>query len=242
MPAFGGMSPFPMKFGGGKPRVQVILEGLNSDRGTAFEAGDRTKTVYVENMALARALSATWGTNQRLANMWVPRRMSWDVLKRWEKIMAIFPLPTDTESVRRDRIEALLARFGRAAINGYIVELLTDALGDAFSGVEYISYANAAIHVPDGTYPWGTVLSGRPWSSTVAHILIKMQKPAGWTERDFYNAAGKVFPLLEPVLPIWTTFDWYRGPDSGAVSVSGGPSAAGWFLDADHNFDAVFDV
>jgi hypothetical protein len=236
MPTFGGMSPYPRRFGGGEPRVKTVLETLNADRGTAFDTSNREATVYVNDMAIARALSAAWGTNERLGNLWMPYRMSTDTLVRWEKILAINPSPESTEFERRTYLATLFSNFGQAAISGRITELLTEALGDAFVAVESISYANAVIYVPDGTYPWGSVIADTPWSSTVAHVLVRLQKPTGWSEFDFYEAAGRVIQLLEPILPVWTTVDWYRaGPVS--VAVSGGPSAGGFYLDDEHNLD-----
>ena len=236
MPGFGGMTPFPRRFGGGRPRVQDVLETLNGDRGTAFDASNRETTVYVNDMAIARAISAAWGTNTRLGNMWSPMHMSSDVLARWEKILAINPSPESSETERRTYLEALFSNFGQAAISGRINTILEEQLGDVFVAVEYISYANANIYVPDGTYPWGSVLAGAPWSSTTAHILVRLQKPTGYSEADFYEAAGRVIQLLEPVLPAWATIDWYRPGEVSSV-VSGGPSAAGFYLDEPANLD-----
>lgn len=241
MPTYGGMNPFPRRFGGGPARVKIILDSLNADRGTSFDASNRLTTVYITNMAIARAISAAWGTNRRLGNLWVADRMPLDIIERWERIMALYPLPTDTEDDRRTRIEEHFARFGQATLSDRVEALLTEKLGDVFVAVEYISIANANILVPDATYPWGAV-GGSPWSSTVAHILVKLQKPTGMSEGAFYEEAGKVIQLLDPILPVWTTVDWYRaGPVS--VSVSGGPSAGGFYLDDDHNLDnEVFDA
>lgn len=241
MPAFGGMSPFPIRFGGGKTRTQVILSALNADRGTAFDTADRTTTVYVENMAIARAIAAGWGTNVRLGNIRKPSAMTDTILGRWETILGILPAPTDSEAVRRNRVATLFARTGQAAINGFLTTLLSNALGAAFVAIEHVDYSNAVILVPDGTYPWGSVGSV-PWSSTVAHILVRLQKPAGWAESDFYSAAANVATILESALPVWVTFDWYR-PGPTSVAVTGGPSAGGFYLDDSHNLDnEVFDV
>jgi hypothetical protein len=221
--------------------VQIILEALNADRGTAFDASDRETTVYVENMAIARAIAAAWGTNERLGNLWDPARMPRSAVARWEAILALPPLATDDDVARRARIRAAFERFGAPAINGVLTAKLYEALGDAFVAIEYISFANAVIQVPDGTYPWG-VVGDSPWSSTVAHVLVRLQKPAGWSEGDFYEAAGKVGQILDPELPAWCTFDWYR-PGPISVNVPGGPSAAGFYLDTDANLDnACFDV
>lgn len=240
MPAFGGMSPFPLRLGGGRPRVQVVLDGLNADRGDAYNATDRTTTVYVENMAIARAISAAWGTNARLGAIWDANRMSEDILERWEHIFALAPSASDDETTRRDALATKLTAVGSPSIGGILTTALSAALGSAFVAVEHIDYSAASINVPDGTYPWGSV-GASPWSSTVAHILVRMQKPAGWTEGQFYAAAAKVGVVLDPALPAWTTFDFYRpGPISSAVA--GGPSAAGFYLDDAANLDnEIFD-
>lgn len=235
MPGFGAMNPFPRKFGGGRSRTKVILESLTADRGTALDAGTETTTAYIECLAIARAIASAWATNQRLANMWTPERMGVDVLARWERFLGLTPAPEDTEDERRARVMAVFERFGRAAISSEIAAALIEQIGDAFVAVEYIGYANAYIQVPDGTYPFG-VVGSVPWASTVAHVLIRLQKPTGWTEGDFYEAAAQVGVVLAPMLPAWCTYAWYR-PGPIFSPISGGPSAAGFYLDDPSNLD-----
>lgn len=233
--ALGGFNPYPRRMGGGKPRVQVVLESLAAGRGDAYDGVNRETTVYVENMALARAVSAAWGTNERLSHCWDPARCGEDILARWEKILGLPSLHSLSSSERRARVAAL-NRFQHQARNGDLVELLENNLGDAFVAIEYIPYALAQITVPDGSYPWGTASVTKPWSSSVAHILVRLQKPAGWTEGQFYQAASRVFSLLDPIMPAWATFTWYRAGDVSS-STPGGPSAAGFYLDNPHNLD-----
>lgn len=235
MPGLGGMNPFPRKLGGGRSRAKVILDGLNADRGTAVDATNRETAVYALNVALARGIAGAWATNQRLANMWSPDRMASDVLARWEKILSILPAPEDDEVTRRARVRAIFQRFGKAATISNVTSALDVALGDAFVAVEHIPYGSAQIFVPDGTYPFGTV-GPVPWASNLAHVLIRMQKPAGWTEGDFYEAAAKVALVLDPMLPVWSTFAWYR-PGAVSTPIAGGPSAAGFYLDQPSNLD-----
>ncbi len=240
MGTFGGLSPYPRRFGGGKSRVQTILESLNASRGTAYDTTWGSK-VYAINLGLARALSAAWGTNVRLGNLWTWDRASIEIVERWERILAFVPLPTETEPDRRGRLVRHFARFGRASFHGALHSRLVDAVGDAFVAIEHISFANALVTVPDGTFPWGSPSIYAPWSSSVAHVLVRLQKPAGYSEAEFYSAAAKAIETLDPILPAWATVDWYRpGPISSAVS--GGPSAAGFYLDDDHNLDnEIFD-
>lgn len=243
--SFGGYHPFPKRRGGGKPRLKVFHEALNAARGSAIDASDPTSVAWVENMAYARALVFDGvGTNEKLGNQRDPDRMT-DMLPRWEAIFGLRPAPTATQRERRDAVKARFQRFINAsAIHSRILAILKRELGAFFSAIEYIDITNAVVRVPDATYPWGTVSSGAPWMSTVAHILVLMVKPAGATEGDFYNAAAKVAPALDGVVPAWVKFSWYRAPLAGpSINVSGGPSQAGFYLDAEANLDNnVFDV
>jgi hypothetical protein len=243
MPTFGGFSPYPRRFGGGRTRAKIIHESLVADRGTAYDAANRDTTAYVEDLAIARAISAAWGTNERLAKLWDAERMAASTISRWEKILALAPAATDDDATRRGRIAALFARFGDPAIRTQVVDALTDALGPAFYAVEYIDYSIATIHSPNPMYPWGTYLADAPWYSNVATILVRLQRTAAMTEADFYEAAALVGAILDPMLPSWANYLWYRSPSVGAaVAVSGGPSAAGFYLDEINLDNLVFDV
>jgi hypothetical protein len=240
---FGGYHPYPRRFGGGKPALQTFHESLNIQRGSALDASNPDTTAWLENLALMRAIVFDgWHTNQRLAHQWDPRRMT-DMLTRWEKILKLRPAPTSTTKARRDAVLERFERFAGIANHAKLLKHLDDAVGEVFVGVEYISLSNAVVTVPDGTYPWGTANASYPWSSTVAHILVLLQKPAGYTEGQFYEAASKVGPIIDAISPAWVTFDWYRAPDSTPITVVGGPSQAGFYLDDEHNLDNnVFDV
>jgi hypothetical protein len=227
---FGGLAPFPRRFGGGKPRLQFILESLNAQRGTGYDVHP-SSNIYAENMALARAIDGGWAVNGRLANVLDGYRTA--LIERWEKILGIPIVASDPDYVRRARIAERQARFGRQAIASTIISALQTAMGGAYVAVEFISIDNAVVHVPDATYPWGDVADGSPWYSTTAHVLIRTQKPAGWSEADFLSAVGNVHEILDPLVPAWVTYDWYR-QDGTPINVSGGPSAAGFYL-ADAN-------
>ncbi len=235
----GGFHPYPKRYGGGRPLLKVMHDALNAARGTAIDAADSTSAAWVENMAYARAIVFDGhGTMERLGNQRDPSRMT-DFIPRWEGIFKIIPSPTATDSERRAAIRARFRRFlDASALHSRVESALRAAIPTYFSAIEYISYANAVIHVPDASYPWGTVVNGYPWTSTTAHLLVLLVKPTGATEGDFYNAAAKVPPILDAILPAWMTFDWYRRPAGGpAVNVSGGPSQGGFYLDDPHNLD-----
>lgn len=244
---YGGYHPYPRRFGGnkhaGKPLLQVVHESLNAQRGPAFDTTSDTSIVAVETMAHARALVFDgWEVNARVGMQSDPRRTT-DMLPRWEGIFKTRPKPDATKHARRVEIGRRWARFGKTANHSRLHTVLADKLGAYFVAVEYIDLANAVVHVPDGSYPWGTVDEDAPWYSTVAHILVRLQKPDGATEAQFYEAAGKVATELDPIANAFVTFDWYRAPSGGPpIDVPGGPSAGGFYLDQDANLDnQVFD-
>jgi hypothetical protein len=243
---YGGYHPYPRRFGGnkydGKPLVEVLHESLNAQRGAAFDNDSATSISSAETEAWARALAYDgWETNERMSLQWDPRRVT-DMLPRWEQIFKIRPLPGSSEVSRRAELSRRWARFGFTSHHAYMETELQSRLGDFFVGIEYTSPSVATVISPDASYPWGVQVDGVPWSSTVGHILVRLQKPAGASEAAFYEAAGKVFPTLDPILNAFVTFDWYRTP-LVPISVVGGPSAAGFYLDEDPNLDnSVFDV
>lgn len=241
MPAFGGYSPFPLRFGGGGSRLEVIHQSLLSQRGTAYDTSS-TSAVFVEAMAHARALSAAWGENFRLSHIWDPNRVTAEILERWESILRLVPSADDAEATRRAAVASRLARIGEAATDAELHTRLKAEVGDVFVQFERVPYASAVITVPNTDYPWGSVSAGAPWSSTTRHVIALLQKPSTYTEGDFYKAAAKVSEVLDAALPSWCTFAWYREPDSGGIAVSGGPSLAGFFLDEINLDNSIFDV
>ena len=235
---FGGFHPYPRRFAGGKPQIKVVHDSLNAQRGTAYDATNSETTVWLENHAIARAITFDgWGTNTRLANQRDPLRMT-DMLPRWERIFKIVPSPSASDAARRLVVLRRFERFGKTSNHARLTTALAEQLGDFFVAVEYIPLAVANVNVPDGTYPWGTPNALVPWSSTVAHVLVLLQKPTGASEGQFYEEAGKVKPLLDPIMPAWCTISWYRAPELGApISIAGGPSMAGFYCDNAHNLD-----
>jgi hypothetical protein len=242
MGSYGSLRPYPRRYGGGTPKAKTFLGAMNAARGTAYDTTTGS-AVYVENLAIARAIARAWETNERLGNLWDARRMGTDMVVRWERIYELTPTPSDTWTDRRNRIEVVQAAVGEASLTSRIATLLANALGPVFVAVEAIGVGVANIGVPDGTFPFGNVVPGYPWFSTVNHLLIRVTQPANYRADQFYAAVGQVFDILDPMLPAHLTFDWYRAPEVGApVSVPGGPSAAGFYLDERNLDESVFDA
>lgn len=234
--SFSGFSPFPKRFGGNTSPIKAILDSLNLQMGTGYDTSINT-IVYVQNYAIARAIWSAWALNNMLSLQGQPMKMT-AFLNRVENYLN---LPVDmslTDLQRRQRIQDIYSRRGQDVDIQFITDGLTNYLGPVFVQLEFISFANANIHVPDGTYPWGTVADGYPWYSTVQHILILTTKPTNWTEGQYREAIGRGAKFLDPVLPSDCTFTFYHAPEGRtATNTSGGPSMGGIFLDTPNTLD-----
>lgn len=226
--AFGGYAPYPRRFGGGRPLLQVVHDALNAARGTALTC-EEGSIAWVENMAFARALTFDgYGTNERLGNQRDPMRMT-DMLPRWEAIFGVVPPPSASLYDRRLVVYKRFRRFLEASgTHAQLYAKMTRELGSVFVAIEYIAPASATIFVPDASWPFGAVQADHPWYSTVCHILIHTTKPDGYTEGDFYAAVGKILPEVDGFLPAWVSLSWYR---SSAIA------STGFYLDQEANLD-----
>ena len=231
MPQYGGRCPFPRRWGGGgvgipgKNRLALILDSLNAQLGTAYDV-TLGSTVYARNMALARGLNAVWASNGRLANQWNPPRMS-EFLSRWEAIYGIYPAPGASDSARRVAIGKAAARLGQSPTLQQVIDLLTVELGPVFVGMVHTSSAQAYVITPP-SWPVGVQDAVRDWLSTVAYVAIQVTQPAGMDDGTFYQTAARVYSVLDPILPAWVTFAWFRNASTGVKN---------FILDDPHNLD-----
>jgi hypothetical protein len=236
MPDYGKFAPSPERYGGTplgrKPTLRIIFEALNKARGTGYDTSEDSP-VAAENFAFARAIWDVWETNQRMANVADPRRMSGAVLSRWERMFGIAVDPSETVVARRRAVGARFARNGLTPDAPSISDLIIALLGPVFVAIRHTPLAGAIVW-----WPGGTPNPDAPWYSTVARLLVKTVKPAGYTEQNFYDAVGGIHVALDPVLPSWTTIDWYRNSTAhlGGSLWADDPDA-GFYLDDDHNLD-----
>jgi hypothetical protein len=143
----GGLHPHPKRTGGGAPLLQRVVESLDQQRGTGIDTSPQSPA-HAENMAMARAITAMWGTNGRLANQSDPDRMTGTCLSRWEKILGIPVNPLDPDTVRRARVKTIRARIGvRQAIQS-MNDALVAALGAVFVQIELLTPATANTQWP----------------------------------------------------------------------------------------------
>lgn len=232
MPTFGGLSPFPLRFGGGKPLLEHIVDSLNAARGTAYDTS-QTSTVYAENLAIARALEAAWSANARLRNQMDPDKMS-DFLPRWLKILGLPITANASTASNRALVKATFERATRAPTYQAIYDLCSTILGDLFvdlvkttsstSGV--VSYVPASESWDPGYWSEDTI-TGLNWYSLISHLVVLVEKPTAMDDSEFYATIGRVIGPLDSYLPSWVTFDLVRD----------GVNGAGFYLDEDDNLD-----
>ncbi len=197
MPTFGGSSPFPLRFGGGKTRLQSIVDSLGVARGTAYDVS-QPSNVYAEDMAIARCVEALWSANARLANQWDPARMT-DFLERWEAILEVPPAIGDSLRTRRQRVAGKLK-----AATGPTAQIVSDAcaalLGSMFVQVEFTPLATAVQQWPANGF-------ATSWYSTTCHIVVRLTQPSTVSNAQYYQAKGLCVQLLDSILPAYMTFD-----------------------------------
>jgi len=90
------------------------------------------------------------------------------------------------------------------------------------------------------TVQWSLVNAVRPWTSTLAHVLVQVDPFAvpGYADASgvltgaFFRAVAEMNSILDWLLPADATFDWY------VASSHGGP---GWYLDEPNLDLEIFD-
>lgn len=236
MPFFGELCCVPLRLGGEAPVTEVVLESLNDQLGSGYNT-DVDSIVYLLNLAFAQAIASAWLLNEVIASQGNPLQLSM-FLEREEKMMSLPFDPTLTIQQRRERIREVQSRAGEAVDYQFVSDNLSRILGPLYVATEFISPSVAVVHVPDGSYPWGTVVPGIPWYSTVAHMLVRTQKPYGWSEGRYRETLGAASKFLNESLPVHMTFTLYHPPEGHTpTNVPGGPSAGGFNLDTNNSLD-----
>jgi len=215
----------PLRVGGGESRVRDIYVSLNDGLGTAYDTSDDSP-VTAETKADATTIEAVWSANERLKNQWDPNRLT-DFLVRWEKIYGLAPKATDSAVARRARV-ALKFRALGGELYATLDDICVALLGTAFVGIEYTPLAQA-----HANWPGGSPAQPDMWSSSIAHILVRVTPPATLTFHEFIAALGELTAFLGDFLPCWVTFDW-------GLFAPGGVN--GFYFDTDQNLDGqTFD-
>jgi hypothetical protein len=228
MPIHGGYTPGFERYGGRAPALKRIVESLAQQRGTVYD-NDQTGNVFIENMAIARAIAEAWSNNQRMSNQWDSARMT-EFIPRWETILGIVPKHDDTEQDRRERIARAFEKLTQTNIYQTVYDLLISLIPDIFIRITHTSHADAVNWV-DSTLPevWnGAAWVARvaepsglvTWYSSSAHILIEVSQPSGMLDGEFYETVAQINSVLDSILPGWVTWDWCRDQTIALHTVS----------------------
>ncbi len=126
MPTYGGIGHGVERYGGAKPRSQIILASLNEQAGTAFDVSTASPKFYW-NLAVARAVAEVWDDNERMSNQFDFAKVT-DFLSRWERIFAIYPSQDLTRAERRRILQARWFLFGRRTTHQALIDALTPVL------------------------------------------------------------------------------------------------------------------
>lgn len=215
-------SVLPYELGDGDPLPAVLHEDLLAAYGTAFDTsrgGYLWDLCYVDSQALYDG----WCSNYRLLAQAKPSTASWS-LSEWEREHGLSGYGL-SDPERRRRLTAHRARLGQKITFQGLVAELQAALGDTFVEVRTIAPENANVHVPDGTYPWGTVDVDAPWFSDVSRFTIVLRDAPGVSKGLFRERVGRMTSILNSRLNVWATFGWYK--------------TTGFVLDVYPNLDTV---
>ena len=152
---YGGFSPQPEQYGGGRRRIEYILDALlqssQDEAGLNITAGGNGQTpsnVWLEDAATARLIDDSWSTNVRGSNEFDPRR-TMAMLPRWEKIFGIVPPGKATPSQRRAAVTFAFQALGKSPTPGQVVDDLTylgttsDGAATVFVGITNTTTATA---------------------------------------------------------------------------------------------------
>lgn len=235
MSGFGGFAPAPKTFGNAKRTdLETVHNAVTEAMGTAFATGKGT-VAWVENHATARVVLGLYNTAERLGSVNDPARMT-ETLPRWEKILGLIA-GEQSQNERRARVAAALSLLSAGTAFQVLDDYLTDLLGEMYLGLEFQNPLTAVTYVPGGgTVPGGgpTFIDGAladpnisPFSSSLAHIVILLEKPAEMSEIVFYERSSLIYGVVDNLVGAWVKFSVIRD----------GVHGKGFFLDEPNNLD-----
>lgn len=223
MPTYGAFAPQPERYGGGKRRLQYILDALvhASENEIGLDASGPpyvtpAAPTWIEDMATARMLDCAWGTNARAANEFDPQRTQ-SMLERWERIFGIVPPPDSTPVSRRRRLLFCFQAFGKDPTYPQVRDDLAFLAGSTFIAIEATSSTVGPSWYPGvSTNPYtedGTVTAGAglfDWWSNVLHLKVHVQRPTGMSAATYAANVAEINRYLDGVLPAWCTWSVYE--------------------------------
>lgn len=176
MSHFGGLTAGIERYGGRKPRVEMLLASLNSQHGTAFDVA-YPSPIYIKNLAIAKCISDVWDTAERMGNQFIWEKVS-EFIPRWERIFGLHPSASESDKSRRDTIAARWNVYGRLTTHQALIDAIDPLLGGVTYSIVNQDYTNA-----DFAWPYGAgavqnvdagptvTASGQPTYSTVPSTI-----------------------------------------------------------------------
>lgn len=203
--------------------LQQIATSLLAQRGDAITT-QVGSIIWTEVQAHARAVYSIWANNQKACNQLNPTKMT-DFLPRWNAIMGLARLPTDTIQTQQARITARFAAINKMPDTQQVNDLLVASLGETYVGLINNPASSAYAQFPGGAPITGgvaTIVNG-PWWSTVQELYVEVTHIPSLTNNQFYNIVNQIYPLLNQYLPAYDTFDWFWSSfcDDGYASADG---------------------
>lgn len=242
---YGGFAPQPERYGGGKRRIEYILDALlQSDQTeigldtTPAEFSPTQNPVWIEELATARAISAAWGTNTRGSNEFYPLK-TMSMLPRWQVLFGIVPPSFETAPQQRAYLTFKWQALYKNPTPGQIADDLAylgttpDGTQTVFTGITYTNSTTGPQYYPGGgaSNPYaedGVTVAGLSlvdWWSATLNVLVNVVQPVGMNYTVYQYLTGNIAQYLDGALPAWMTY-------SLATSV-------GFFLDTQNlNFEA----
>jgi hypothetical protein len=231
---YGWTNPFPMKYGAEKgSRLEEIVNALLDNQGTALSK-DYESYNFVLAHAAGRLLNELFAANEALSHITDPYKMPIEFVERFEKIFNLYANPEDSLNMRRARIALHIFFFGKTPNFTTINDFLSQAIPNIYVGIVNTYATEGTLYIPGGgsvpgggpVFLDGNDLEFSPWTGGTCFMAIQLKKPNGMPDHVFYEQVGEI-QLLDPLLPIWMTFDWFQD----------GPNGAGFYLDEDFNLD-----
>lgn len=189
--------------------LQAIVTSLLAQRGDAI-TNEVSSVVWIEAQSHARAIYNLWAVLLKMSRQFDPRTMT-DFLSRWESIMGLAALPTDTIQDRQARLTAKFAMINKPPNTQNVKDILELALDGIFLDLINTTDDQAIAAFPGGVPITGgiTNILDESWLSTIQKLFIEVIHPSYMNDNTFYNTVNQIAPLLNSFLPAYDTFSWF---------------------------------
>lgn len=198
---------------GDVPYAFTTYQELQAMRGSGYTQKPAT-LVHCENLAIARMHSAIYLRAPEKIRANSTPGGSDEKLPYWVEVLKIPVRDSDQRWQIRERA-ANKYKAAQGPTFQLVYERIQELLGDAF--VDLQQTTGAALSTPPAYTYWPTAnpgsvaydLGGGAWFTERARLVIVVEQPPGMTLDEFLQLMNvQLFALLDPLLPIWATWEW----------------------------------